>query len=159
MATTKANTNLDEDRDTLLEIRDTLAGDGPLNWSTKVPIDCWDGVTVSNSRVAKLALRKLKLTGTIPVLIGNLTGLKTLDLGNNGLKGNIPASLGSLSNLRELYLSHNKLTGMLPIELGGLTRLETLDLIRNQLTGRIPPTLSNLKKLNPAVPQPQQTDG
>ena len=37
MATISANTTLEDDRKTLLEIRDTMAGTASLNWSLRLP--------------------------------------------------------------------------------------------------------------------------
>lgn len=46
------------------------------------------------------------ISGVIPVELGNLTKLISLDLYQNKLTGVIPDSLGSLRNLRYLYISY-----------------------------------------------------
>ena len=39
------------DCETLLGLKDELAGDAALNWSTSLTISDWEGVTVENDRV------------------------------------------------------------------------------------------------------------
>ena len=141
------NTTLKEDRETLLVVRDTLAGTASLNWNAQIPIEEWEGVTVSSGRVTKLTLRGKKLTGTMPPSLGNLTALKSLVLEKNFLKGSIPPTLGNLSCLSDLWLKNNKLTGRIPPELGNLTNLRNFTVINNQLTGSIPATLGKLANL------------
>ncbi|GLJ37640.1 hypothetical protein SUGI_0764580 [Cryptomeria japonica] len=53
------------------------------------------------------------LTGDIPLVIGNLNSLHTLNLSDNGLTGEIPRSFGLLTELESLDLSNNKLHGIL----------------------------------------------
>ena len=130
------------DCDTLLTIRDTLAGDGLLNWSAGLAIGDWDGVeedvtSDGTRRVTKLDLGRRSLSGQIPASLGDLVGLETLDLSNNDLTGNIPVELGSLTNLKELRINGNQLTGEIPDELSMLPNLEVLDLSGNQLGGCI----------------------
>ena len=55
------------DCETLLGLKDELAGDATLNWSTSLPISDWEGVTFENDRVTKLHLDSKGLTGTIPL--------------------------------------------------------------------------------------------
>ena len=112
------NPGLVTDCDTLLAARDTLAGSAALNWSARIAIGQWDGVTVDGT--------PLRVTG--------------LDLSNKGLAGEIPLELGSLPHLQQLDLSHNQLSGEIPAELGQLSNLQKLDLEANrQLKGMIPP--------------------
>jgi len=88
-----------------------------------------------------------KLTGSIPVEIGNLTNLTHLFLHNNQLTGVIPPEIGNLSNLIHLSLYSNQLTGVIPPEIGNLTNLNYLFLQNNQLTGVIPSEIGNLTNL------------
>ena len=128
---------------TLLAIRDTL-GATSLNWRADLPIDQWQGVTVSNSRVIELNLNRSGLMGEIPAELGNLSHLRELDLAHNQLTGEIPTELGNLSHLQFLHLVHNQLTGTIPAELDSLSNLQVLLLAYNQLTGPIPAELGNL---------------
>ncbi|VAI62638.1 unnamed protein product [Triticum turgidum subsp. durum] len=68
-----------------------------------------------------------------------------LDLSHNQFTGSIPLEIGSLINLGSLNLSHNKLRGKIPSALGACIRLEALNLDRNLLEGSIPESLASLK--------------
>ncbi len=135
-----ANTGLELDRAVLLAVRDTLAGSAQLNWSKRLALCEWLGVTVngSPSRVTELILNCTGLTGRVPPELGSLTKLKELDLAGNYLTGGIPRELGDLRNLRRLRLKENQLTGKVPDELRRLRKLMFLDLSGNSLTGSIP---------------------
>ena len=146
-SSSRNNPTLKQDRETLLAVRDTLAGTTSLNWNAQIPIEEWEGVTVTRGRVTKLNLRGKKLTGTIPSSLGNLSALRSLILEKNFLTGSIPRSLGNLSHLSDLWLKYNKLTGSIPPELGNLTNLRNFTAINNQLTGSIPATLGKLANL------------
>ncbi|KAF8758176.1 hypothetical protein HU200_010698 [Digitaria exilis] len=79
-----------------------------------------------------------QLTGAIPLGIGHLGALASLDLSLNNLSGEIPQSLCNLTNLQVLVLSDNHLTGPIPPELDGLHFLSELDFSNNDLEGPIP---------------------
>ena len=135
--------------ETLLGVRDALAGTTLLNWAADTPIEDWDGVTVSGSpkRVTEVALDESGLNGEVPGGLGQLTALTVLSLSGNSLKGSIPDELGSLSNLTELSIDNNQLTGGIPVELGDLADLETLSLNDNRLSGAIPSELDGLTRV------------
>jgi len=140
------------DCETLLGLKDQLAGDATLNWSVSLSISDWDGVTVENKRVTKLVIdskniESKKLTGSIPSSLSRLKQLERLDFSNNQLTGTIPSSLSTLRQLEKLDLARNQLTGTIPSSLGSLWHLEILNLSRNQLTGTIPSELGSLKNL------------
>ena len=143
------NTGLISDCETLLAVRDTLAGDATLDWSADVPIVKWEGVAVGGTpqRVVALVVTYTALTGTIPSELGSLTNLEFLDLSGNQLTGEIPVELADLAILRSLELGSNQLTGKIPVELSNLTNLTWLDLSWNDLTGTIPAELGSLTNL------------
>ena len=115
------------------------------NWLSDRPLDQWHGViTNSAGRVAGLVITNNELTGPIPTALGDLTELRSLDLGASGLTGPIPPWLGELTKLESLHLWFNELTGPIPAELGELTNLRSLRLSSNQLTGPIPAGLRDV---------------
>ncbi|KAL7250031.1 hypothetical protein ACSBR1_012098 [Camellia fascicularis] len=79
-----------------------------------------------------------KFEGVIPEFIGNLKGLKLLNLSKNNLNSGIPSCFGNLTNLESLDLSQNKLSGEIPQQLALLIFLEFLNVSNNHLTGPIP---------------------
>ncbi|PRQ23624.1 putative leucine-rich repeat domain, L domain-containing protein [Rosa chinensis] len=79
-----------------------------------------------------------RFEGKIPEFIGNLKGLRSLNVSNNILTSRIPPSLGNLKYLEVLDLSHNKLSGEIPQVLSQLSFLEHFSVSYNNLTGRIP---------------------
>ncbi len=133
----------------LLTVRDSLAGDAPLNWRRDVPVDDWQGVAVDRSRgrVTALDLTQMGLNGRIPAELGQLAGLASLRLGRNRLAGDIPPELGNLAGLRMLALDGNLLAGSVPPELGKLSRLTDLRLHGNRLSGPAPPAVAALPAL------------
>lgn len=156
-----SNPELVRDCETLLAIRDTLAGDAILNWSHSETLSNWDGIIVGDSprRVTGLHLRSFGLNGTISPRLADLEGLVTLHLPDNRLTSTIPPELGKLTNLRELILSKNLLLGEIPRELGGLVNLRQLWLKQNLLSGPIPITLQDLHELNEIRLRRNQLDG
>ena len=60
---------------------------GALGWLQSDDMGKWGGVTVVDGRVTKLELGGRGLTGSIPMEMGNLTGLTRLCLNNNHLTG------------------------------------------------------------------------
>ena len=67
-----------------------------------------------NGRLTFLWLYDDSLSGEIPINIGELTYLDTLNLSNNQLSGTIPKSIGRLTQLNWLYLHLNQLSGVMP---------------------------------------------
>ncbi|KAG5253442.1 Cf-4/9 disease resistance family protein [Salix suchowensis] len=76
--------------------------------------------------------------GGIPVVLGDLKALHSLNLSNNFLSGGIPPSLSNLTKLESLDLSQNKLSGNIPVQLAQLNFLEVLNVSHNFLSGPIP---------------------
>ena len=131
--------------ETLLRLRETLAGNPRLNWGAGHYISAWEGVTV-RWLVEMLELPDRRLAGTIPAELSDLAELTRLSLPRNTLQGSIPAELGQLTNLTHLDLRDNQLTGSIPPELGQLAKLEELHLGGNALTGCIPTALQRVPK-------------
>ena len=123
-----ADPGLVRDCETLLAIRDVLAGGTELDWSADRPMTEWEGVELGGvpPRVSSLKLARRGLSGVIPSELAGLTQLRALELGGTILGGGIPPELGSLAELQELSLDGNYLSGEIPAELGGLTQLSVL---------------------------------
>ena len=124
-----------------------------------------------------MAALNLILCGEIPTaeLVGNLAGLRVLDVtstringmimaaptpiptaepatptapsSSNKLSREIPPWLGNLASLEWLNLSGCQFSGEIPSWLGNLTNLTQLRLNNNQLSGEIPAELGNLASL------------
>ncbi|RZB71043.1 LRR receptor-like serine/threonine-protein kinase RPK2 [Glycine soja] len=88
-----------------------------------------------------------ELAGPIPLDLGNLVSLVSLNLSRNQLQGQIPTSLGQMKNLKFLSLAGNRLNGLIPTSLGQLYSLKVLDLSSNSLTGEIPKAIENMRNL------------
>ncbi|KAL4578543.1 hypothetical protein LXL04_014667 [Taraxacum kok-saghyz] len=91
-----------------------------------------------------LGLSQNSLFGSLPIEVGDLKMLSSLDLSYNQFSGNIPISLGGCINLLLLSLKGNLFQGMVPPSLGSLRAIATLDLSHNNLSGQIPPFLERL---------------
>ncbi|XP_059066531.1 receptor like protein 23-like [Cryptomeria japonica] len=78
------------------------------------------------------------LSGNIPLELGLLRGLISLNISKNNLSGVIPESLGALTDLESLDLSENNFSREIPIQLLNLTFLAVLNLSNNMLSGLIP---------------------
>lgn len=151
--TRTANALLAADCDTLLAIETTLAGTVALNWDPGTALTSWEGVTVGGTpkRVTQIVIhggkRTSKLNGTLATQLGNLTGLRRLDLNDHSLTGAIPTQLGKLTALTYIDLAANALTGSVPTQLEALTKLEYLWLWKTKLSGPLPTQLGVLTKL------------
>ena len=143
------NPGLVEDCTNLLEMRDTLAGAGALDWSADRAIAEWEGVTVDGApgRVTELSIRGSDLNGRIPASLDRLTHLTSLTVDDHRLTGSIPSTLGSLTRLKFLSIDGRHLTGSIPSTLGSLTKLKFLSIRSDGLTGTIPSTLGSLADL------------
>ena len=150
------------DRAALVALYEATSGPNwvdDTNWLTDAPLGEWYGVhTDQFGRVVTLELAGRRdpttrrfvshgLIGSLPPELGNLTGLRRLDLADNDLFGAIPPELGNLTELRQLDLGDNNLTGTFPPALLNLVSLETLNLGGNGLKGTLPPGLGDLGSL------------
>ena len=139
------------DRDILAAFYHSTSGpnwSNNANWLTDAPLSDWHGVELdSHGKVVAIGLARNRLTGQIPMELGDLTSLKGLLLPWNDLTGSVPPELGNLANLEYLHLGSNGLTGPIPRELGKLPNLRSLFLTKNAFTGHIPPELGDLANL------------
>lgn len=95
-------------------------------------------------------LRKVNLAynqfdGPIPAGLLDNENIEILDLQLNKLSGEVPA-MDNAKALKTLRLNGNKLSGIIPASLSGLVNLEMVDLARNAFTGAIP-SFNAMKKL------------
>ncbi|XP_071939094.1 receptor kinase-like protein Xa21 [Coffea arabica] len=141
------------DRLALLEFKNQIYDDpfGALNsWNHSQHHCRWEGVTCGtrHQRVIALTLRHKQLSGTIAPQVGNLSFMRSMELGENQFHGGIPQEFGRLLRLRVLNLSSNAVGGKIPANLSYCTEMIVIDLTSNKLEGKIPiDQLSNLKKL------------
>lgn len=94
-----------------------------------------------------IALAKSDNNLMIPLNIGNLSNLRSLDLSMNDIVGEIPESIGECGSLERLFLGRNRLSGTIPPELSKCTKLRQLILSENMLSGEFPKEFVNLKHL------------
>lgn len=113
-AVPSGNAGLVADCENLLAMKTALRGSSKLNWWSGRSIEKWDGVKVQGGRVAELSLPNRKLNGVLPVGLGSLSALKTLDLSGNSLTGTMPASLNSLTALTKWRFAGNSFSGCVP---------------------------------------------
>ncbi|KAI5669834.1 hypothetical protein M9H77_19687 [Catharanthus roseus] len=146
------NLKNETDRLALLNIKLQISDDptGILkSWNNSNHHCHWEGVTcnVRRQRVTNLTLRGHNLLGLISPHIGNLSFLKSINLGENRFYGEITQEIGRLFRLRNLNLSSNSLSGGIPVNLSQCSKLRYVRIFNNKLVGKIPPELSSLKKL------------
>ena len=87
--------------------------------------------------------------GQSPPEMGNLSSVRELVLGGNGLAGLLPPELGNLRTVTRLVLDSNDLEGTVPPEFGGMSRLRRLGLGNNpRLGGALPAELTALRLIS-----------
>ncbi|KAL2501022.1 putative LRR receptor-like serine/threonine-protein kinase [Forsythia ovata] len=116
-------------------------GDNPLNGILPVSVG-----NLSTS-LQYLYAYNCDLWGSIPMEIGNLSSLISLNLYGNQLAGSIPTTVVDLQKLLGLYLSGNKISGSIPGTLCEHRNLNTLWLSQNLITGAIPDCMGNITTL------------
>ncbi|KAL7586177.1 receptor-like protein EIX2 [Lactuca sativa] len=96
----------------------------------------------------RLKLNDNNFVGELPRELGNLRGLRILDLGGNKLSGNIPELvIEDLKSLVVLRLHKNNFTGRIPWSLCKASNLQILDVANNNLEGHIPRCLGELNAM------------
>ncbi|KAL3725015.1 hypothetical protein ACJRO7_030084 [Eucalyptus globulus] len=146
--------NAEEAAETLLKWKSTLDNQSrSLLWSWQGENACfsnWTGITCDGPGViTSLNISNMGLRGMLGAL--NFTALPhlfSLDLSNNSFRGPIPLSIGNLSKLSTLNLSVNYISQSIPSTLGRLTGLRLLYLRQNQLRGPIPEDIFTLNSLS-----------
>lgn len=133
-----------EERDALLQIRDSVSSDLNLhqNWTGPPCIDnesTWAGIACSNWHIVGIVLEGIQLTGSLPpAFLQNITFLAKLSFRNNSVYGQLP-NLTNLVHLESVLFSYNRLTGSIPFDYIELPNLKELELQLNYLDGEIPP--------------------
>ncbi|KAG2594280.1 hypothetical protein PVAP13_5NG636300 [Panicum virgatum] len=92
----------------------------------------------ATSRVLRLSLSGLALSGPMPRGLDRLPALQELTLARNNLSGPLPPGLSLLKSLRSLDLSYNAFSGPLPDDVALLASLRYLDLTGNAFSGPLP---------------------
>ena len=111
----EANPGLVADCETLMAMRDTLAGPTIVNWGAGTPLEQWVGVQISGEPLRVTGLwfehrdgrhghESHELIGRLPPAIGDLDQLRTLDLSGHTFFDEVPRELERLRHLRELNL-------------------------------------------------------
>ncbi|CAI0392484.1 unnamed protein product [Linum tenue] len=132
-----------EERDALLQIRDSLPSTADLHalWTgppCRRSSSRWRGVACEDGHVVHLVLQGINLTGNLPTqFLQNITFLTKLSFVNNSLRGPLP-NLTGLVRMEQVSLSFNWFTGSIPPEYAALPNLKILELEGNSLQGTIP---------------------
>jgi Leucine-rich repeat (LRR) protein len=87
-----------------------------------------------------LFLHNNELSGNLASTFG--ASLSHVLLANNKLSGPVPVELGQLKKLTDLRLNRNQLSGSIPASFAGATALQVLRLDNNRLVGQIPTGLA-----------------
>jgi len=121
----------------------------------------WDLTIIDNSiegtiplqlfnatKIQRLVLRKIKLTGGIPASIGRLGLLSLLELSWGGsLTYTLPEEIYLLHNLHHINFFRNQLSGTISPSFSNLKKLELLALDENNFSGKLPSTLRDMSRL------------
>lgn len=147
-----AQKNNETDREALIAFKRKISHDRHRvfdSWNDSIHFCQWPGITCSlrHQRVIYLELPSLKLVGSLPPHIGNLSFLRVFDVRSNGFNGDIPREISNLFRLRYLALTNNLFTGEIPGNLSGCTNLGALAIGNNMIVGSVPPSLASLSQL------------
>jgi len=117
-------------------------------WNLFSPVSTWYGVQLDGEGyVTELHLNNNRLSGTLPVEIGDFSRMQYLQIDNNTIGGSLPTEIGQLSELSILFVDDNNFTGSVPEELANCSQLMTIFLDNNQFSGPIPQGFTNLMNL------------
>ncbi|KAF3339140.1 putative leucine-rich repeat receptor-like serine/threonine-protein kinase [Carex littledalei] len=140
------HTSILHEKATLLAFKNALSPqyqDILPNWNETTDVCNFVGVGCNKwgLHVSHLSLAHMLISGSIPPMLSNLTGLHILDLSWNAFTGEIPSEFSNLPNLLALDLSNNNLTGVVPGSFSKLSSLQFLNLGNNCLAGEIPASI------------------
>ncbi|XWS13367.1 hypothetical protein CRYUN_Cryun36dG0031500 [Craigia yunnanensis] len=99
----------------------------------------------SQKSLGYLDLSNNKISGALPIC--NLSKLWRFNASYNKLSGPIPIWLGNISTLEDLDLQENNFSGNIP-DFAKATQLYTLQLNENRLEGKLPRSLANCRVLH-----------
>ncbi|XP_075493351.1 protein STRUBBELIG-RECEPTOR FAMILY 6-like [Primulina tabacum] len=153
-------------------------------WSSNAGDPCgdsWMGITCAGSRVTKIKISGLGLSGNMGYQLDKLTSVTDFDISNNNLGNQIPYqlppnmeslnlagngftdglpySMSLMTYLKYLDVSHNHIQGEVNLMFSSLTNLSTLDLSFNALTGNLPQSMQSLTSISNMYLQNNQFTG
>lgn len=99
------------------------------------------------SNLTSIDLSGEKLTGIIPISVGNLLHLQNLSLASNSLTGPIPIFLPALHELVQIDFSSNQLKGTVSKFISKIKNLKFLNLEKNKFHGVLPFNESFISRL------------
>jgi len=101
----------------------------------------WAGIeNIESGHITEITFHNERnnLTGQLPPEIGDLTWLKSLEIGRNNIEGLIPEEFGNLINLEGLTISENKISGPFPASMANLVKLTNVFMDQNPLNCPFP---------------------
>ena len=93
-------------------------------------------------RTLTISLSNVALNSTLTISIGIFQAMSTMLPYECQVRDLIPMTIGQLSSLQSLNLESNSLSGPIPTSFGNLQSLDVLMLSINKLIGPIPDTMS-----------------
>nr|XP_034604753.1 receptor kinase-like protein Xa21 isoform X2 [Setaria viridis] len=106
-----------------------------------------DGVGNFSNKLQKLYAHDNQISGSLPAMMANISGLISIFLSGNQLSQTIPWEIMLMENLQSLNLQNNLMVGVIPTEVGMLRSLVELHLDTNKFIGPIPDGIGNLSNL------------
>jgi Leucine-rich repeat (LRR) protein len=101
----------------------------------------------ANATLESLRINNVRLEGSLPDELYQLTVLTGLYANSNSISGTLSTLLGQMTSLRQLFLYGSNLSGTIPTEIGLLTDLQILTLTENAFTGTLPTELNQCTSL------------
>ncbi|CAH9081684.1 unnamed protein product [Cuscuta epithymum] len=107
------------------------------NTSNQTTVCSWTGIKCKHGRVVSISLSGMGLYGSVSPQIAAMDGLTELLLDGNNFTGEI--NIGNMEGLKFLNISNNLFSGNLDWNFSSLRNLEVFDAYNNNLTGFLPP--------------------